>query len=159
MATNSFSYNSANLRDFHGLRDYAAIWDGIIKDNADWVELVTWNDCAEDSNLVSASFGDGEGHPLMARVNHDESYLDLTAYYSAWFKSGRQPALTQEKLCYVYRERSKHLTAAFNDKTQSWTQIPDQIHDDVEDNIYVSAFLKEPAELSIKSGDARRASI
>ncbi len=154
MATNSFAYNSANLRDFRGMRGYAALWDGIIKDNADWVELVTWNDFGEDSHLAPA---DGGAHGIdMSRVNHDESYLDVTSYYSAWFKSGKQPAISQEKLFYVYRERSKWLTAAFDPKTKSWTQLPDQIHDDVEDNIYASAFLKEPAELTVQSGKERK---
>ena len=150
MATNSFAYNSANLRDFHGMRDYAAIWEGIVKDNADWVEIVTWNDYAEDSSLSPATAF--PGWPL----DHDESYLDVTSYYSAWFKSGHKPEIAQEKIFYVYRERSKLLNRAFDSKKQAWTNLPDQVHDDVEDNIYSTAFLKEPAELTIQSGKGQK---
>ena len=155
MATNSFAYNSANVRDFHGMRDYAAIWDGIIRDNADWVELVTWNDYTEDGHLSPAHAGSGSQID-MGRVNHDESYLDTTAYYSAWFKSGKAPAIRQEKLFYVYRERSKWQSAAFDPKKKVWTQLPDQIHDDVEDNVYATAFLTAPAELTIRTGQAKQ---
>ncbi len=153
MATNSFAYNSANVRDFHGMRDYSAIWEGFIKDNADWVEIVTWNDYTEDGHLSPAHAGT---KIETERINHDESYLDVTAYYSAWFKSGRQPEIKQERIFYVYRERSKWLDKVFDSKTQAWVLSPDQIHDDVEDKIYSSTFLKEPAELTIQTGKDKK---
>ncbi|MFA6270732.1 MAG: endo-1,3-alpha-glucanase family glycosylhydrolase, partial [Candidatus Paceibacterota bacterium] len=151
MATASFAYNSANLRDFHGMRDYAAIWEGVIKDNADWMLLETWNDYGEDSSLAPANaFLD------MGRVDHDESYLDVTAYYSAWYKSEKPPEIRQEKLFYVYRDRSRWQKTCFDSKSQAWIELADQIHDDVEDNIYSTAFLKEPAELTIQSGKEQK---
>jgi glucan endo-1,3-alpha-glucosidase len=147
MATNSFAYNSANLRDFHGMKDYSLIWGDIISDNADWVEIVTWNDYNEDSHLAPAHNG---GNILC--MDHDESFLDVTAYYSAWFKSGTQPVIKQDKLYFVYRNRSKWLTTAYDLKKEAWIEIPDQIHDDVEDNIYATVMLTAPAELTIRTG-------
>ena len=155
MATSSFAYNSANLRDFHGMRDYAALWENIIRDGADWVEIVTWNDYDEDSHLAP---GNNTGTPMLAddqrdrTYDHDESFLDLTAYYSAWFKSGQPPEILQEKIYYVYRNLPKTMRDVYDARNKTWIQIPDQIHDDVEDNIYVAALLKEPAELTIHIG-------
>ena len=52
MAGAAASYNSANHRDMRGLGGYDAVWKGIVRDDADFVELVTWNDYNEDSNLM-----------------------------------------------------------------------------------------------------------
>ncbi len=157
MATASFAYNSANLRDFHGLRDYAAMWENLIADRADWVELVTWNDFGEDSHLApAAQFPGPSGRPNGMIIDHDESYLDFTAYCSAWFKSGTPPPILQEKIYYFYRNRPKWLRRVYDEKKQVWTELPDQIHDDVQDNLYATALLKEPAELTLAVGSARQ---
>jgi len=159
MASASFAYNSANLRDFHGLRDYAAMWENLIRDGADWVEIVTWNDYDEDSHLAP---GSNAGNPMLAddqrdrAYDHDESFLDITAYYSAWFKSGQPPEILQEKLYYVYRNLPKAMRDVYDARNKTRIQIPDQIHDDVEDNIYVTAMLKEPAELTIQTGKTKK---
>ncbi len=46
------AYNSANLRDFDGMRGYCAMWEALIRDRPELVEIVTWNDYNEDSNLM-----------------------------------------------------------------------------------------------------------
>ncbi|HEY3379942.1 MAG TPA: endo-1,3-alpha-glucanase family glycosylhydrolase, partial [Armatimonadota bacterium] len=92
----------------------------------------------------------------LAYTDHDESFLDVTAYYAAWFKTGTPPAIRQEKLYYVYRNRSKWQTAAYDVQKKAWTQLPDQIHDDVEDKVYATTFLRTPAELTIQSGANRK---
>ncbi|MBI2190621.1 MAG: SUMF1/EgtB/PvdO family nonheme iron enzyme [Planctomycetes bacterium] len=152
------AYNSANLRDFQGMHGYGAVWEGIIRDAADWVEIVTWNDYVEDSNLMPFRWPGGQEKPYYVR---DESFLDVTGYYSAWFKSGVRPPILQDKLYYAYRNRSRWQQRVWSEKDAKWVDIMatawpyDQIHDDVEDFVYVTTFLTAPAELSIQMGKAR----
>jgi len=156
------AYNSANLRDFQGYRGYGAIWEGIIRDRADWVEVFTWNDYNEDSNLMPWRWQrDWEKH----YYNRDESFLDVTGYYTRWFKSRRRPEITQDRVYYAYRNRSHWLRREWNPVREEWEDLtmrgyerhpgrmaaaPDQIHDDVQDKIYATTFLTEPAELTIE---------
>ena len=155
MAGAAPAYNSANLRDFQGMAGYAATWQGIVRDGPDWVELVTWNDYQEDSSLMPFRWQAGWEK---AYFDHDESYLDVTGYYSAWFKSGTAPRITQDKAYFVYRNRSKRQARAWDAKAQKWTDITlcpwpyDQIHDDVGDFVYVTTFLTAPADLVVTIG-------
>ncbi|HEY3333249.1 MAG TPA: endo-1,3-alpha-glucanase family glycosylhydrolase [Capsulimonadaceae bacterium] len=149
------AYNSPNLRDYHGMEGYGAVWQGFINDNADWVEIVTWNDYIEDSGLVPFRWGSNPDKPYYDR---DEAFLDVTSYYASWFKTGKSPAITQDKLYYVYRNRSKNMTQAWDEAANKWVSIDaipawcDQIHEDVLDNVYVTTFLTAPADLTVKLG-------
>ncbi|MFH1498704.1 MAG: endo-1,3-alpha-glucanase family glycosylhydrolase [Verrucomicrobiota bacterium] len=155
------AYNSPNLRDFAGMRGYIALWEGLIRDGADFVEIVTWNDYNEDSILMPYRWRPGgKTQPADKRYfNRDESYLDVTAFYSAWFKTGVRPAITQDKLYFAYRNRSRDLTKIWDEKEKKWddirfTRYPyDQIHDDVRDLVYVTTFLTAPATIEITQGD------
>lgn len=168
MAGAAPAYNSPNLRDFRGLEGYGAMWEGLIRDGADWVELVTWSDYNEDSNLMPFRWPNGQQRDYFVR---DESYLDATAYYSAWFKTGVRPAITQDKLYVSYRHRSQWLRKEWNPDTGQWDDItmrgygpvaghsvaPDQIHDDAGDFVYVTTFLTAPATLAVElAGKAHR---
>jgi formylglycine-generating enzyme required for sulfatase activity len=155
------AYNSPNLRDFAGMRGYCAMWEGLIRDGADFVEIVTWNDYQEDSNLAPYRWRPGgRTEPTDKRYfNHDESFLDVTAYYANWYKNRVRPEITQDKLYFIYRNRSSDLHNVWDEKEQKWTDIRfskypyDQVHDDVRDNVYVTAFLTAPADVEITQGD------
>jgi formylglycine-generating enzyme required for sulfatase activity len=161
MAGNSPAYNSPNLRDFQLGRGYGAIWEGIIRDGAPWVELTTWNDYQEDSNLAPRTF-----HQMSKDVlDHDETYLQLTEYYAKWFKTGHAPRIKQDKLFYNYRRRSTQQVKAWdytnkNAKDPKWIDITregkhgklEQIHDDAKNRVYVTLFLKDDASLEVSIG-------
>ncbi len=155
------AYNSPNLRDFAGMRGYIAMWEGLIRDSADYVEIVTWNDYNEDSILTPYRWrAGGKTQPTDKRYfNRDESFLDVTAYFAEWFKKGALPAITQDKIYFAYRNRSREFTKIWDEKEKKWddirfTRYPyDQIHDDVRDMVYVTAFLTAPATLEIAQGD------
>ena len=146
------AYNSANLQDYRGLSGYLAMWQGAINDGADWISLVIWNDYNEDSNLMPCHWPAGSERD---HYDRDESFLDATAYASAWFKSGRPPAITQDKFAVTYRNRSKWLRRAWDGR--QWVDLSlqtgirfDQIHDDVEDLVYVDTFLTAPASVTVQ---------
>lgn len=159
MAGISPAFNSPNLRDFHGMQGFDTMWRGVIAADTDWVELVTWNDYNEDSNLMPFRWpaGSEKNH-----ISRDEAFLELNSYYSAWYKTGVQPAIKQDKLYYAYRNRSKYLTKGWNPDKKEWYDITrgegrvDQIHDDVEDNVYVTTLLTAPADLTVTIGKATK---
>lgn len=149
------AYNSPNLRDFQGVKGYAAMWEGICRDRPEWVEIVTWSDYNEDSNLMPYRWQRGWDR---AYFDRDESFLDVTGYYSAKFKTGRAPEITQDKLYFVYRNRSVWQRQAWDPKRGEWVDITsvehpfDQIHDDALDRVYVTTALTAPAELTVRLG-------
>ncbi len=154
------AYNSANLEDFRGLKGYGALWEGAIRDGADWISIIIWNDYNEDSNLMHFRWPAGS---QKAYFDRDGSFLDATAYYSAWFKSGRRPEISQDKFFITYRNRSKWLRQTWDGKAEKWLDLTkvsrnanglpfDQIHDNVEDNIYLDSFLTAPATLEVRVG-------
>lgn len=157
------AYNSSNLRDYHGVMGYAEMWRSIIASQPELVEIVTWNDNGEDSGIYVSGWTGGQlPHDLENRVwaCRDEAFLDLTAYFAAAYKSrGRYPAIRQDKIYAAYRPRPKSLTRVFRPETETqWQDFRDtflQIHDDVEDNVYMSVLLTAPAEIAIVQTDAQ----
>ena len=153
------TYNSSNVIDRRGMDGYGALWEGAVRDGADMVGIVIWNDYNEDSNLFPGRWPFGSQKHYVSR---DESFLDVTAYYAAWFKTGVQPAISQDKLYAVYRNRTKWQDRGWDVKKQQWVRIRnkpypyDQFHDDNEDNLYVTAFLTAPAELTVSLGATQK---
>gem|GEM_PF-748233 len=147
------AYNSANLQDYRGMAGYLLQWTGAIYDGADWISIVTWNDYNEDSALMPMRWPAGSERYL---CTHDESFLHYTAFASAWFKTGRQPTIPQDTLFLTYRNRSKWQRRAWNGK--EWVDVSlaagrfDQIHDDVQDLVYLDSLLREPADAVVAVG-------
>jgi hypothetical protein len=122
--------NSAAFRD---------AWMSSINGNADWVQLVTWNDYSESSEI--APYTD-------ATLKRDigTGYYDLNGYYAAWFLTGKQPTIDHDVLYYFYRRETS--TAAGPAQSQK-----DYIATGVaEDDIELLAFLSAPGELKIAIG-------
>lgn len=155
MAGASPALNSPNLRDYRGLEGYGAIWNGIIRDDADWVEIVTWSDYNEDTNLMPYRWPGGANREYYDR---DEAPLDATGYYSAWYKTGQPPSITQDKVYVGYRSRPHDMHKAWSERKNDWVDLTsdtnpyDQIHDDVQDFVYVTTFLTAPADVTVRLG-------
>lgn len=66
---------------------------------ADWVQIISWNDYSEHTE-ISPSTG----------IQH--AFYDLTAYYTTWFKTGTQPTITRDTLYYSHRKQ--HSTAPYD---------------------------------------------
>ena len=157
MAGAAASYNSANMRDMHGLGGYDAVWNGIVQDDADFVELVTWNDYNEDSNLMPFRWPACQERPF---IDRDESTLDAVGYYSAFYKTGVRPAITQDKLYITYRNRSKWQRKSWDPKTKQFIDITttpfpyDQMHDDVQRQHLPDLGADRSAHLAVQIGAA-----
>lgn len=159
------SYNSPNRRDFRGMAGYEAMWRGIIADDPEFVEIITWNDYQEDSNLMPFRWNHSAPETGLDRehFNRDESFLDVTGYFANYYKTGVAPEIGQDRLYVTSRNRPRSLTRVWIPSQSAWGDQRfdgsplDQLHTDVGDNLYVSAFLTSPARLEVKTGKTARA--
>ncbi len=159
MAGVGYHYNSANVRDYRGFHGYGSVWEGIIHDRPWAVQPITWNDFNEDTNLVPSRW---QRMWYKESFNTDGSYLDATAYWAHWYRTGRPPAIRQDKLYFAYRDRRSDQIMGYDPFKKEWvdhTMLASfpftQIHMDVRDAIYFSTFLTAPARLQVDYGGAR----
>jgi glucan endo-1,3-alpha-glucosidase len=131
-----------------GLQGMAEQWLAAIESDSDWIEITTWNDFSESSYV--APFG----HPHKGNVwkGHwgeilDHSgFLGASRYYIDWFKTGQKPEILSDQVFYFYRLHPKTI-AGKRGRPRNADQLQDQI--------YVTAFLKSPATLLIEVGDKK----
>ncbi|MDQ1203272.1 glycoside hydrolase family 71 protein [Rhodococcus sp. SORGH_AS_0303] len=73
--------NTENLR---------ATWQNAMAGDAEWVQLVTWNDYSEGTSFAPS-------------VRHGWSFLDISEYWLWWFKSGDPPAIVRDTVYLTHR--------------------------------------------------------
>ena len=122
--------NSATYRD---------AWTGSIQGDADWVQLVTWNDFSESSAISPST-------DATLQRSIGTGYYNLTGYYAAWFLTGQQPQITHDVLYYFYRREAT--TAAGPAQSQHDTIATGAAQNDIE----LLAFLTSPGVLKITIG-------
>jgi hypothetical protein len=113
-------------------------WTSAIDGGADWVQLVTWSDFSESSQIepfTDATLADDIG----------TGFYDLNAYYAVWFLTGQAPAVTHDVLYYVYR-REPFAAAAPAQTTPTTTAAGGGTG---EDQIELVGFLVDAGTLSI----------
>jgi hypothetical protein len=115
-------------------------WINAIHGNSDWVQVVTWNDYSESSQIspytdatLKRSIGTG--------------YYDLNGFYAAWFLSGQEPAITHDVLYYFYRREPTNAAASAQGQPEHLAGS-----DAAENDIELLAFLTAPGELKITIG-------
>jgi len=123
-------------------------WLCLIQNQPDWVEICTWNDFNESTYISPVD--DPEQYFSDLTVPHRYShkgYLELAKPYISWYKTGQQPAITNDALFYFYRSHPMNLTAAnTNDTPVGWRT------GDIADQIYITTSLMAPAEVLVNSG-------
>ncbi|MFP2924689.1 endo-1,3-alpha-glucanase family glycosylhydrolase [Pyxidicoccus sp. 3LG] len=67
-----------------------SIWENVIADGLDEVQIITWNDQHEHHNIRPST---GKQWPA----------YDMTAYYIQWFKTGLKPTIERDVLYYSHR--------------------------------------------------------
>jgi hypothetical protein len=114
-------------------------WTSSIQGDADWVQLVTWNDFSESGQI--APFTDAT---LQRTIG--TGYYDLNGYYAAWFLTGQQPQITHDVLYYFYRRETTSAAAP------KQSQIASIATGNAENDIELLAFLTSPGVLKITIG-------
>ena len=72
---------------------FRAQWKAAIDGGADWVQLITWNDYSEDSEVAPSA----ETHT---------AFSDLAGYFTTWFKLGAPPPIVRDALYLFHRAHS-----------------------------------------------------
>jgi Glycosyl hydrolase family 71 len=124
-------------REAQNSLSYRLEWSAAISGGADWVQLITWNDYSE-STEVSPS--DREGF----------AFADLAAYYTAWFKTGAEPTVVRDRLYYFYRPQATTATPDLTLQTGGAFQLDDDTP--ATDEIELVALLSQPGTLEIQLG-------
>ena len=159
-AVTPFYRSFGRLNETRGFSGMAQEWEGAIRDGADWIEITTWNDWNEktyvapfgppDRTELGGGTDDGYGPVNYAHV----AYLDASRHYIDWFKTGKQPRITRDRLFYFYRTEPK--SAAGRQLSNSEIQKGVKAISGVEglaDSVFATCFLAKPAKLTIRSGD------
>lgn len=74
------------------LETFRATWERAIDEQADFVQIATWNDYSESTSVA----------PSMA---HGWSFADVNAYYSDYFAAGRAPTVVRDVLYLTHRKQ------------------------------------------------------
>jgi Glycosyl hydrolase family 71 len=114
-------------------------WMSSIAGDTDWVQLVTWSDFSESSEIEPYT-------DSTLRTDIGTGFYDLNAFYAAWFLTGKQPQITHDVLFYFYRREPTDAASPAQSK-------PNKIvNSTAEDNIELLAFLTSPGDLKITIG-------
>ncbi len=140
--------NGRRYFETDGGEGIALQWASIIANQPDWVDLVTWNDFYESTYTSPvenpSQYFPGPTSPVC--YSH-KGYLALSKYFINWFKSGSQPAVTQDALYYFYRTHPQNAVASNTNDTPVTT-----FFGDIQDVIYTTLILTADAQLVIASG-------
>ncbi len=127
-----------NFTEANNSAAFRAQWDAAITGGADWIQLVTWNDYSEDSEISPSS-------------QTNDAFYDLSGYYTTWLKTGAQPPIERDALYYFHRAHSMDPTVAPPSamQTMPFTAVNGST---MANDIEVVGFLTAPGTLEIDVG-------
>lgn len=113
------------------------MWQIAINGNADWVQIVTWNDYSESTAIAPS-------------VRHGSALLDICSYYISYFKDGAPPPVTTERLFLSHR------TQLIDASPSAQTMLADLRDGSTpgRDAVEVLSFLAQPATVTVNVGPA-----
>jgi hypothetical protein len=118
---------------------FRAAWTASISGDADWVQLVTWNDFSESSQIEPAT-----DTTLQRTIG--TGFYNLTGYYASWFVTGHEPQITHDVLYWFYRREPT------TGKGTSQGQADHIYSGTAENSIELVAFLTAPGTLKVSFG-------
>lgn len=119
---------------------FRTAWMSAINAGADWVQLVTWSDFSESSQVEPYT-------DATLRTDIGTGFYDLTGYYAAWFLLGAQPPITHDVLYYFYRREPTNAASPAQSVANKLVG-----NAAAENNIELVAFLTAPGTLKITIG-------
>jgi len=120
--------NTTNLRN---------TWQIAINGDADWVQLITWNDF-------------GEGTAFAPSVQHGTALLELSAFYSAIYKTGIAPPSAYDRVFLTHRTQ---LVGASQFARQSSLATLRDGSVPGRDDVEALTILTGPAQVAVTVGD------
>lgn len=138
IAVQDVRFNASNWAESNNTATVRTQWQRAIEDKVDYVQLVTWNDYSESTQIA----------PSQA---HGDSFLDLTRYYTSWFENGKAPALTADEIVLTHR---KHFVGAKPSLSHQLMGAPtlDGTSTPARDTVEAVVWLTSPATVKITVG-------
>ena len=115
-------------------------WSNSIQGDADWIQLVTWNDYSESAQV--APYTDST-----LRTDIGTGFYNLNGYFSTWFLTGQEPQITHDVLYYFYRREPTSAAAPGQSRKDSLSG-----GGVASDEIELLAFLTAPGDIKITVG-------
>ncbi len=109
---------------------YRAMWDTAISGKAEWVQIITWSDYGEASEIAPST-------------ETQYGFYDLSAYFISWFKTGSPPRIDKDAIFYFHRIQPMHLIPEKQRK-------PFMVIGTPRDEIEALVFLKAPGMVEIR---------
>jgi hypothetical protein len=106
---------------------------------ADWVQIVTWSDFSESSEIEPST-------DSTLRRDIGTGFYDLNAFYATWFLLGKQPSITHDVLYYFYRREPTNAASPAQAPFRAGSYATP------EDNVELLAFLTAPGLITINIG-------
>ena len=121
--------NTTNLRN---------TWEIAIDGNAQWVQIVTWNDYSENTGIAPS-------------VRHGAALLDICSYYIAYFKNGVPPTISEDRVFLSHRTQLIGATPSKQIALASLREGSTPGRDAVE----ALSFLTSPATVTVTIGPSQ----
>ncbi|MFI5509958.1 glycoside hydrolase family 71 protein [Mycobacterium sp. NPDC051804] len=121
------SENTTNLRN---------TWQIAIDSGAEWVQLITWNDYSENTQVAPST-------------RHGYALLELMSYYIAYFKCGQPPSITEDKVFLSHRTQS---VASRPSRQRALARLRSKSSPG-RDAVEALTFLTAPAKVILRVGD------
>lgn len=120
----------------HNSELFRRMWNIAIDGQAEWVQLITWNDYSEASEIAPSTCTQC-------------MFYDLTAYYTTWFKLGQPPEIKRDALYYSYRVQRTDAKPDPEKQSKPFGIRGVRPYDEIE----LLALLTAPGTLEIAIGD------
>ncbi len=121
----------------HNSETLRTTWQAAIDLDAEWVQLVTWNDYGEHSQFAPS-------------VNNGWSPLDISSYYLTWFKTGTPPPIVRDA---AYVSHRVQFASAKPSSGHKILMEPRAFSTTPRDAVEVLTFLTAPAKLTATVGN------
>src|SRR5579884_2089571 len=115
---------------------FRAMWQSAIEGGADWVQIITWHDYSEGTEIAPST-------------GIQWAFADLAAYHVTWFKTGAPPPVARDVLCYFHRVQA---VDAPRDPARQPEPFTLAGGDPPRDEVELLAFLAKPGTLEIELG-------
>lgn len=117
--------NTTNLRN---------TWQIARDSGSEWVQIATWNDYAEGTQVAPS-------------VKHGQAYLDLMSYYATWFKTGVEPTIVRDVVYLTHRTQPAAATGS-----ESEPMVLRGGSSPARDKVEALVFLTEASTVAVKVG-------
>jgi hypothetical protein len=120
----------------HNSETLRTTWQAAIDLDAEWVNIVTWNDYGEHTHFAPS-------------VNTGWSPLDISSYYLTWFKTGAPPRIVRDA---AYVSHRVQFASALPSSGHSILMRPRALSTTPRDAVEVLTFLTAPARITATVG-------